>query len=79
MQAARVVKGRLTGPRTVELSEAVSEATEEVEVLIRPVAVTAQQPTLSVSEFLKRLPPGTRSREDIDQQIREERDSWGDR
>jgi hypothetical protein len=29
-------------------------------------------------EFLQRKGPGTRTREDIDQQIREERDAWGD-
>lgn len=28
--------------------------------------------------WLDTLPPGGRSREDIDAQIREERDSWGD-
>ncbi|MEO6435933.1 MAG: hypothetical protein ABIP55_09245 [Tepidisphaeraceae bacterium] len=29
-------------------------------------------------DFLRRRGPGTRTREDIDQQIREERDAWGD-
>ena len=29
-----------------------------------------------VSEYLRSLPPGTRSKGDIDRQIREERDSW---
>lgn len=32
-----------------------------------------------ILDFLNSLPPGTRSKEDIDQQIREERESWGDR
>jgi hypothetical protein len=33
----------------------------------------------NIIDFLNQLPAGTRSKEDIDEQIREERDSWGDR
>jgi hypothetical protein len=80
MQSAILIKGRLTGPTTVELDEPVAQASAEVEVLIRPaLGGTANVPRESVLDFLRRLPPGTRTKEDIDQQIREERDSWGDR
>jgi hypothetical protein len=48
------------------------------------VQVLPVEPTLahgkskgSLLEFLRRRGPGTRTREDIDQQIREERDAWG--
>ncbi len=73
-----VVKGRLTGPRSVELAEPVPQAVAEVEVLIRATEEGNGQRE-SVADFLRRIPPGTRSKEDIDRQIREERDSWGDR
>jgi hypothetical protein len=30
-------------------------------------------------EVIRSLPPGSRTKEDIDRQITDERDSWGDR
>jgi hypothetical protein len=33
----------------------------------------------SIFDFIRKLPPGTRTKEDIDRQLAEERDSWGDR
>jgi hypothetical protein len=78
MQNTVVVKGRLTGPTSVELDQPVDDTTpSEVEVVIRPAPAGGAK--MSVSEFLRKLPRGTRSKEDIDRQIREERESWGDR
>jgi hypothetical protein len=70
------VKGRLTGPTTVELFEPVNSPLEGefVEVVLRTQAAPGS--VLKLLEHLKSLPPGTRTREDIDAQIREERDSW---
>jgi hypothetical protein len=70
------VKGRLTGPTTVELLEPVDSPPEDgfVEVVLRSHA--APSTMLKLLEHLKSLPPGSRTREDIDAQIREERDSW---
>lgn len=49
----------------------------EVEVLIlTPLTRLADTVGGKLSEYLRGLPPGTRSKDDIDQQIREERDSW---
>jgi predicted DNA-binding antitoxin AbrB/MazE fold protein len=48
----------------------------EVEVLVTPVARATVKVQGKLSDYLRTLPPGTRSKEDIDQQIREERDSW---
>jgi hypothetical protein len=78
MQNALIVKGRLTGPRSVELDEPVSRVTDEVQVILQRVGSNGPRGE-SVFEFLRSLPPGIRSKEDIDRQIREERDSWGDR
>jgi len=78
MQRAIIVRGRLSGRTRIDLYEPVDEVTGEVEVFVRPVAPQAR-PAQDIFEFLRSLPPGTRSKEDIDQQIAEERDSWGDR
>ena len=51
----------------------------EVEVVIRSVEPARTKPVESIFEFIRKLPPGTRTKEDIDRQIAEERDSWGDR
>lgn len=48
----------------------------EVDVLVTPVARPAGKVEGKLSDYLRALPPGTRSKEDIDQQMREERDSW---
>jgi hypothetical protein len=52
---------------------------EGTEVQVQPVGPAAQAADdETVFEFLRRIGPGTRTREDIDRQIREERDAWGD-
>ncbi len=54
----------------------VLEITGEVEVLIRPASDVRGA---DVFELIAGLPPGSRLKADIDRQIREERNSWGDR
>jgi hypothetical protein len=77
MHRAISVRGRLINPSTIELDEPVSEFTGEVEVVLRSMTGAQTVPTETVFEFLRRLPVGTRTKEDIDQQLGEERDSWG--
>ncbi len=79
MQKVIVVKGRLINPTTIKLDEPVSESTGEVEVILRLGAREQTSKGETVFEFLRRLPSGTRTKEDFDRQIREERDSWRDR
>jgi hypothetical protein len=79
MERAVVVKGRMIGPTTVELSEPVRELSGDVEVILRDVRAAAEQPVQRLSEWLRSLPPTGRTKEDIDRQIQEERESWGDR
>ena len=53
------------------------EEDTEVEVLVMaPVARVAGRVEGKLSDYLRAVPPGTRSKDDIDRQIREERDSW---
>ena len=79
MERAIIVRGRLNGRTRIDLEEPVDEVTGEVEVFVRPVAPGHALPEQDIFDFLRSLPPGTRSKEDIDRQIAEERDSWGDR
>ena len=79
MRRAIVVKGRVTGPTTVELREQVAVTGSEVDVLV-PVADDRQATTdKTVGDYLRRLPAGTLSKEDLDQQLDRERESWGPR
>lgn len=72
MSRTIVVKGRVTGPKTVELDQALPERTREVQV----AAQISDEAGGRVSDYLRGLPPGSRTREEIDRQIREERDAW---
>ena len=81
MQNAIVVKGRLIGPSEVRLDSPVADVSADVEVILRPAAA-ARRPAGSsqpIADFLNGLPPGDRSREDIDKQVNDERNAWGDR
>ena len=74
MERGVVVRGRLHG-RQIDLDEPVDELDGEVEVTVRPV--TGGHPTVAdMLALLATFPPGTRTKEDIDRQIAEERASW---
>lgn len=76
MSRVRAVRGRLVSPQTVELDEPVRSRSDEVEVLVEVEDAKPSNEISNLADFLESLPPGTRSKEDIDRQIREERDSW---
>ncbi len=48
MQRAIIVRGRLSGPRRIDLDEAVDEVTGEVEVVVRPIE--PKQPQKQIAE-----------------------------
>ncbi|MDI7266548.1 MAG: hypothetical protein QME96_00965 [Myxococcota bacterium] len=75
MEHAVIVRGRMTDERHVELDEPVEEVDGAVEVTLRPVREPSR-PREDVLDFLARIPPGTRTKEEIDRYLREERDSW---
>jgi hypothetical protein len=76
MERGVVVRRRLHG-RHIDLDESVDQL--EGEVVVRAAEPAHPKPVESISEFIRKLPPGTRTKEDIDRQIVEERDSRGDR
>ena len=64
-----VIKARKVGPSTVELDQPLPEEVDEIEVLAR-----VKTEGRLLSEVISSLPPGKRSKEDIDRQLREDRD-----
>lgn len=70
-----VVRGHLVDDRTIELEQPVDRSASVVELRVRLQPTTARKPGLV--EFLESLPPGTRSKEEIDAELEAERDSWG--
>jgi hypothetical protein len=79
MQTAIVVKGRIISPTTIELDEPISQPNGSVEIIVRSLDEEQIASGETIFEFLRRLPPGTRTKEDIDRQIRQERNAWRDR
>jgi hypothetical protein len=76
MNRGLIARGRLSDPQHIELSEPVSDIRGDVEVRIRQLPKAGAE---DVFDLIAGLAPGSRSKADIDQQIREERASWGDR
>lgn len=75
MERAVIVKGRVVDSRHIELDEPVDEVSGSVEVTLRLVPAPVEEDE-DILDFLARIPRGTRSKEEIDRYLREERDSW---
>jgi hypothetical protein len=76
MQRGVVVRGRLHG-RLIELDERMDALEGEVEVVVRPADATPRPP--DVLEVIATLPAGTRTKDDIDRQLHEDRSGWAGR
>ena len=76
MERAFIVRGRLAGPRRIELDEPVDEGDGEVEVVVRHVEARSSGAEDNIFAFIRSLSAGTRTKSDIDQQIADER-AWG--
>jgi hypothetical protein len=75
MSRAVIVRGHAIDGTTVRLDEPLPPDAKEIEVVVR----LRDEPARCgerLGDFLRNLPPGTRTKEDIDRQIAEERDSW---
>ncbi len=71
-----ILQGRRISARQIELDSPLPDGVERVEVLVRePVGLSILSSLLG---WIESLPPGTRSKEQIDEQVREERVSWGE-
>jgi hypothetical protein len=76
MERGVVVRGRLRG-RHIELEEDVGELDGEVEVFLRAAVSTPRPP--DVLEVIGGLPVGTRTKDDIDRQVADDRAGWTQR
>jgi hypothetical protein len=72
-----VIRGRLEDSRHIELAEPVVELHGDVVVKLSPAEKQDAQQE-NIFDLIASLPPGTRTKEDIDAQIAEERASWGE-
>jgi hypothetical protein len=74
MERSSVVRGRLRG-KHIDLDEPVATVDGDVEVTVRPLA--GAHPTVAeMLALVAMLPPGKRTKEDIDRQVAEERAGW---
>lgn len=73
MERGIVVRGRLRG-RHIELEEDVGELDGEVEVFLRAATSTPRPP--DVLEVIAGLPVGSRTKDDIDRQVDDDRSGW---
>lgn len=77
MERAIIVRGRLAGPKHIELEEPIADLEGEVEVVVRGVSKSSPART-DVFDLLARLPPGRRTKEDIDAELAAGRGEWED-
>ena len=75
MSRAVIVKGHALDGNTVRLDEPLPPDAKEIEVVVR-IQDKPRRTRKKLGDFLRSLPPGTRTKADIDRQIAEERDSW---
>jgi hypothetical protein len=68
-----VTRGRLSDSRHIELSDPITELEGELELVIRRVN---PREAIDVFDLLARTTGGQRSKTDIDEQIREQREEW---
>jgi len=71
----RTVTGRLIGPRTVELDEAVG-LTDALEVHVPAAEVSGETLAQEAQAFFKKLPKRNIPKEELDRYLQVERDSW---
>ena len=79
MRRAIIIRGKLADSQHIELAEPVDEMQGDVEVTLRAVVDEDEGVGKDIFEHIASLPPGNRTKEDIDRQIADERASWGDR
>ena len=77
MEKEMIVKGRLFDPRHIELDEPVTGIQGPVEIVLRQAPLDSANGRQDLFKLIASLPPGRRSKDEIDRQIREERQAWG--
>jgi hypothetical protein len=76
MKKAVKVAGWMADPRHIELDEPLTGVVGKVEIIVRSTG--EPQPVAGdILDLVSALPAGSRTKEDIDRQMQEERSSWG--
>jgi hypothetical protein len=79
MERIVTVRGKILDPRRIELDEPLAGLRGDVEVVVRPAEASSDECSEYIFDLISRLSPGRRSKSDIDRQIGEEREAWGER
>ena len=79
MERIITVRGKILDPRRIELDEPLADMHGDVEVVVKPAEAPSDTSSIDVFDFISGLPPGKRSKSDIDGQMEEEREAWGER
>ena len=74
MENAIVVRGRQVGPNQIETDEKLSAEGQELAVIVLALPSLPSKQQETIFDFIRRLPPGTRTREEIDRLVAGERD-----
>jgi len=72
-----VIKGHVVDSTTVALDEPLPKNARDIDVVVH-LDGPAEDQLQAMIDFLSSLPPGTRTKEDIDRQIEEDRNTWRD-
>jgi hypothetical protein len=75
-QDAIITHGRLVSPNRVELDQPVAGIQGEVDIILQARVLAGAVSNESIFDFLRRLPPGISSREDLDKGLQMERTAW---
>lgn len=76
MARAAVIKGHRVADDMVRLDRPLPAGAAEVDVVLRLSNGAPASAPPNLADFLRSLPPGTRTKTDIDEQVRDERASW---
>lgn len=71
-----VVRGTLSDARHIELAEPVQGVAGDIEVTIRELPLA---PNGDIFDLIAAIPAGTRSKTDIDRDVRADRAQWAQR
>jgi hypothetical protein len=74
MTKTLVLRGHVVGHTTVEVDAPIPHNTTEVQVVVHAPDKAAGNPK-RIGDYLRGLPPGTRTKEEIDRQIADDRGS----
>lgn len=74
-----VAHGRIADPRRIDFDTPLRGLTGRVEVILRPESPVPEGNGADIFQFIASLPPGRRSKAEIDRELEDARNGWGSR